>query len=189
VSVAAGYSGDYTGVTWSNNKIYPFWNDESVSPATDLQQIWSCALTPVVLAHDYSLGPWLSFPPVPYLINTNYTIKTKVTNLGSSAESSVPVKWFVDGLLINSANISLAAGASDSVANVFNSSIAGNHTLMYVATLGTDLDRTNDTIRTTVTVLTAMPPLCEEFSTASFPPTNWSVSGTYWDIRLPAASV
>ena len=103
-----------------------------------------------------------------------------MTNLGSSAESSVPVKWFVDGLLINSANISLAAGASDSVANVFNSSIAGNHTLMYVATLGTDLDRTNDTIRTTVTVLTAMPPLCEEFSTASFPPTNWSVSGTYW---------
>jgi hypothetical protein len=179
-SVAAGYAGDYSGITWSNNKMYPLWNDETISPSTDLHQVWSCALSPVLLTHDYAVGPWMNLPVSPLLINTNYTFKVKVSNLGTSAESTVPVKWYVDGSLIATTNISLAAGGVDSVANVYNTAVAGVHNLMYIAALGTDLDRTNDTIRTSVNMLASLPPLCEEFSTATFPPTSWTVSGTYW---------
>jgi hypothetical protein len=178
--VAAGYMGDYSGITCSNGKIYPFWNDPSINPGASLQQVWTCAINPVQLAHDYACGPFLGLPPSPLLINTNYNIKTRVTNNGSSGETSVPIKYFINGTLTNTTNLSLAAGGVDSVNNVFNTASPGTYQLMYVSALATDQDRTNDTVRATVNVVASLPPLCEQFEGGTFPPTGWSASGTWW---------
>jgi Secretion system C-terminal sorting domain len=112
----------------------------------------------VILAHDYACGPFLSYPGY-FIINTYYSIKTKVSNVGSSAETSVPIKFFVDNVLINITNLSLPAGGVDSVSNNWMTpGIAGSHTLMYVSALATDMDRTNDTVRMTINVLSSPPP-------------------------------
>ncbi len=180
-NISAGYMGDYSGITWSNGKFFPFWNDPSVNPGASLQQVWTCALNPIVLAHDFSCGPFLSVPQNFY-INLPYDIKAVVSNVGSSAETNVPINFYVDGTLINTTNVSETAGHIDSVTNTWQTGVAGNHTLMYVSSLATDQDRTNDTVRLTINVQANQPPLCEQFTTSTFPPTNWTLTngGTYW---------
>jgi len=119
-----------------------------------------CNAAPVPLAHDYACGPFLSIQPY-YIINTPYNIRTKVSNVGSSAETNVPIKFYADGSLINTINLSLAAGGVDSVTNPWQTAVPGNHSLMYVSALGTDMDRSNDTVRLSVNVLNGPPPrLC-----------------------------
>jgi len=174
--LAGGYQGDYTGITYGNGKFWPFWADNS----TGHYQTWTAGVSTVVLAHDYACGPFLSFPQSPLLTNTAYTIRTKVSNVGSSAESTVPVKFYVDGVLTNTTNLTLAVGGVDSVTNSWQTAVTGNHTLMYISALSTDLDRTNDTVRQTVNVLAALPSLCEQFATATFPPTSWTMTAGLW---------
>ncbi len=174
--LAGGYQGDYTGITYGNGKFWPFWAD----PSSGHYQTWTAGVSTVVLAHDYACGPFLSFPASPLLINTPYTIRTKVSNVGSNAESSVPIKFYVDGVLINTTNLSLGVGGVDSVSNVWQTAVTGSHTLMYISALTTDLDRSNDTVRATVSVLATLPSLCEQFSTTTFPPTSWTMTAGLW---------
>lgn len=151
--VGGGYMGDYIGITSGNGKVWPFWMDDR----TTNFQAWTCAVTfGPPPAHDIAAGPFLSLPNQ-FIINTNYTIRTKVANLGSSNETGVPIKFFINGTLTNTANINLNAGAVDSVSNTWNPTTAGFYTLMYVSALANDTNRTNDTVRTTVQVLNSAP--------------------------------
>ena len=139
---------------------------------------------PVVQAHDCSAGPSTSFPVGNVLVNTATNIKTRVANLGTSNETTVPVKFFINNVLTNTTNVNLTAGQVDSVNNVWTPVSVGTYNMMYVIALATDGDRTNDTVRGTVTVVSSLPPLCEQFTAATFPPTGWTeiFSGTnYWN--------
>ncbi len=182
-SIPAGYMGDYSGITWSNGKFYPFWNDPSINPAASLQQIWTCGINTVAFAHDFASGPFLSLPVGPVVINTAYNIKAKIQNEGASNESNVPVKFFADGVLLNTTNVNENAGQVDSVSNSWQTPVAGNHTLMYVTALSTDQDRSNDTVRTIIIVIASLPPLCEQFLTTTFPPTNWTQREGLWSFN------
>jgi hypothetical protein len=105
-----------------------------------------------VLAHDIAVGPFLSLPPQ-FVNGTSYNIKARVRNLGSSNETGIPLKLFVDGVQSGSTvNMNLNAGVTDSVSLPWVAQ-SGNHTLKVIASLGTDLNRNNDTVTTSVTVL------------------------------------
>ena len=173
--LAGGYQGDYTGITCGNGKFWPYWAESS----SGHYQVWTAG-TSLALAHDFACGPFLSLPVAPLYTNTPYNIKSKISNIGTSNETAVPVKYYVDGVLINTTNVNENAGAVDSVSNTWQSAVAGNHTLMYITALASDLNRVNDTVRTTVTLIALVPPLCEQFSTTTFPPTGWTVDGTWW---------
>jgi hypothetical protein len=108
-----------------------------------------------VLAHDYAVGPFLSLPST-FAVGTSYNIKAKVQNLGSTNETSVPIKFFVDNTQAGTVNMSLNAGAVDSVSFPWVA-VGGNHTLRIFSELSTDLNRANDTVRTNVFVLAGTP--------------------------------
>ena len=130
-------------------------------------------------AHDYATGPFLNLPQAPLLINTLYNIKTLIYNAGANAETNVPITFYINGTLTNTTNKSLAVNQVDSVNNAWTPTVAGTYTLKYISNLSTDLNRTNDTVQTTVNVLTSLPGLCEQFEGTTFPPTSWSGGGTY----------
>ena len=176
--LAGGYQGDYTGMTYSNGKFYPFWMDNS----SGIYQVWTVGITPLLNAHDIQCGPFLSLPTVFY-INSAYAIKTKVTNIGTNNETAVPVKFYINGVLVNTTNINLTAGQADSVSNSWTPTSPGGYTLKYISSLSTDTNRTNDTVITNITVFSSAGPLCEGFNSTTFPPSGWNVvyTGTnYW---------
>ena len=147
--VGGGYMGDYIGITSGNGKVWPFWMDDR----TTNFQAWTCEVTfGPPPAHDIAAGPFLSLPGQ-FIINTAYAIKTKVSNLGTSNETGVPVKFFINNSLTNTTNINLNAGAVDSVSYSWTPTTQGTYTLMYVSALSNDTNRTNDTVRATVQVL------------------------------------
>lgn len=182
---ASGYYGDYIAIAAHNNVIWPFWMDNRNGPA----QVYTAKVTlGPPPAHDVAIGPFMSFPPI-FLINTAYAIKTRIQNLGSSSETGVPVKWFINGTLTNTTNINLNTGQIDSVSNTWTPVSAGIYTLKYVSALANDTNRFNDTVQTSVTVYASIPPLCEGFNSSTFPPTGWSVTGsgsTYWSRQTPS---
>jgi len=109
-----------------------------------------------VFAHDIAAGPFLSLP-VQFAINNSYDIKTSVQNVGSSDETGIPVKFFINDTLNNTTNINLSSGAIDSVNNSWTPNVPGTYTLKYVSALANDTNRTNDTVITTVNVLNYIP--------------------------------
>ena len=109
----------------------------------------------VVLAHDYAVGPFLSMPTL-FTQGQTYNIKARIRNLGSSNESGVPIKFFVDNSQAGSVTFSLNAGATDSVSFPWTAA-GGNHTLRIWSELSTDLNRANDTVTTSVFVLNGTP--------------------------------
>lgn len=160
------------------------WNNEMGYGKVNANRFVRAILFPVIpLAHNISVGPFLSIPQGYLLVNTNYNIKTRLVNIGSNNETAIPVKFFVNGTLISITNINLTANQTDSVNNVWTASVPGTYNLMYVSGLGTDLDRNNDTVRTTINILSSLPDLCEDFILTVFPPAGWTetFSGTnYW---------
>jgi hypothetical protein len=147
--LAGGYQGDYIGICSGNNIIWPFWADNS----SGIYQVWTeKVLIGPPPAHDIVVGPWLSFPSQ-FVAGTAYTMRTKVTNGGTSSETNVPIKWWVNSVLTNTTNLNMTPGKVDSVSNSWTPAAAGNYTLMYCSGLSNDENRNNDTIRTTVTVL------------------------------------
>ncbi len=147
--LATGYQGDYTGIAYSNGKFWPFWCDNS----SGIYNTWTCGLQTISLAHDIAMGPFLSFPPF-LTSGSTYAIKGKATNLGTSTESSISVKWLINNVLTNTNTIpSLTSGQSDSVSNNWVVPAApGTYNLKYISSLGTDTNRVNDTIQTNVTI-------------------------------------
>ena len=151
--LATGYQGDYIGITSGNGKLWPVWMDNS----SGIYQVWTVEMTiGAPLAHDFLTGPFLSLPPL-FVANNPYNIRTKVTNLGSSNETGVPIRFFINGVLTNTTNINLNSGASDSVTNSWTPASPGTYTLTYASGLASDLNRANDTVRTTVTVQPSTP--------------------------------
>ena len=107
--------------------------------------------TGVQYAHNIGAGPFLSLPPL-FNAGTQYPIKAKISNLGTSNETGIPVKYFVNGAQLNSTTLNLNAGASDSVSFNWTPADSGNYTLKVVAALATDEYRANDTVTTVVHV-------------------------------------
>ena len=152
--LAGGYQGDYITITYAgNNKLFPFWADNS----SGIYQCWTVevAIGPP-LGHDIAVGPFLSMPSQ-FIINTPYTIKTKVQNVGTENETGIPIQFFISGTLTSTTNINLNSGAVDSVSNTWTPTSAGAYTLKYVSALTNDSNRTNDTVMTTVNVLPSVP--------------------------------
>jgi subtilisin-like proprotein convertase family protein len=151
--LATGYQGDYIGITSGNGKLWPVWMDNS----SGIYQVWTVEMTiGAPLAHDILTGPFLSLPGL-FVANNPHNIRTRVTNLGASNETGIPIRFFINSVLTNTTNINLNSGASDSVTNVWTPTSPGTYTLTYAAGLSTDLNRANDTIRTTVNVQPSTP--------------------------------
>ena len=146
--INSGYQGDYTGITYSNSYFFPFWMDNS----SGLYQVWTTPFNTVPPAHDIAIGPFLSLPNY-ILVGNSYNIKTKVTNVGTSAESNIPVKWFVNNTLINTNYISLlTSGQIDSASNSWTPVVPGSYNLKYVSSLLSDTNHFNDTIKTNIVI-------------------------------------
>jgi Secretion system C-terminal sorting domain/CARDB len=112
-----------------------------------------------VLAHDYAVGPFLGLQTT-YTMGVGTNIKARVRNVGSSNETNVPVKFFVGASQVGTANLSLNAGATDSVTFPWTPTTGGNQTLRVFSELSTDLNRANDTVTATVLVLAGTPTPC-----------------------------
>jgi len=100
----------------------------------------------VTFAHDYSITDFLSIPSL-WKKDSTYTVKAKVKNTGSSAETNVPVKLFVDNVPTGTpVNLSLAPGGIDSVSFQWTPTVsAGAHRLKIASALTTDENKFNDT--------------------------------------------
>jgi len=102
-------------------------------------------------AHNIAAGPFLSLPGS-FSAGTQYPIKAKISNLGTSNETGIPIKFFVNGTQASSTTLNLNASAVDSVSFNWTPATAGNYNLWIVSALATDEYRANDTVKTTVTV-------------------------------------
>lgn len=104
-----------------------------------------------IFAHNIAVGPFLSLPGV-FNVGTPKVIKAKVKNLGTSNESSIPIKFLINGTQINSIMMNLNAGAVDSVSFNWTPADTGTKVLKVIASLATDQYRANDTVTTIVNV-------------------------------------
>ncbi len=104
----------------------------------------------VIYTHDIGTGPFLSLP-ASFSAGTQYPIKARVKNYGSSNETGIPIKFFVNGAQLNSTTFNLNSGAVDSVSFYWTPD-SGNYTLAIVSALASDEYRANDTVKTTVHV-------------------------------------
>ncbi len=151
--LAGGYQGDYTGITSSSGsgKVFPFWADNS----SGIYQAWTVGITyGPPPANDVVVGPFLSLPGL-FTAGNNYAIKGKLTNGGTNAQTSLPVRFSVNGVIQTTNTVaSLPSNAVDSTS--FNwAPTAGTYTLKIFSGAAVDENRGNDTISTTVTVLPA----------------------------------
>ncbi|MBE2217050.1 MAG: T9SS type A sorting domain-containing protein [Ignavibacteria bacterium] len=152
--LAGGYQGDYTGCTYSSGsgKIFPFWADNS----SGTYQVWTSGITyGPPPANDVVVGPFLSLPGQ-FVAGSPYSIKGKVTNGGTNAQSNLPIRFTVNGGAPTTNTITnLPSGATDSSAFNWTPSTSGSYTLKIFSGAAVDENRANDTISTTVTVLPA----------------------------------
>lgn len=105
-------------------------------------------------ANDVATGPFLSFPGT-FTVNSPYTIKSRVTNIGTNSQSNIPMKFFVNGVQSGSTvNISsMNSGGVDSVSFGWTPTATGSYTLKIAHGLATDGNRLNDTVTAVVNVL------------------------------------
>jgi hypothetical protein len=103
----------------------------------------------VTYAHNIAVGPFLCLPESFYS-GTQYPIKAKVSNPGTSNETAVPFKFFVNGTQTNSTTLNLNSGAVDSVNFNWIPADTGSFTLSIVSALSNDEFRANDTVKTTI---------------------------------------
>lgn len=128
----------------------------------------------VTFTHDYSVPNFLSLPSS-WVKNTAYSVKAKVQNFGTSAETSVPIKFFVNGVLTGTPiNKSLVAGGIDSVSFPWTPTTAGAYNLKIASALTTDEYRGNDTASINITVLpgAVQTIFCDDFTATS----NWTLT-------------
>ncbi len=107
--------------------------------------------TGVQYTHDIGAGPFLSFPAL-FHAGIQYPIKARVKNYGTSNETGIPIKFFVNGAQLNSTTFNLNSGAVDSVSFNWTPSDPGDYTLAIVSALATDEYRANDTVKTSIHV-------------------------------------
>jgi subtilisin-like proprotein convertase family protein len=150
--LAGGYQGDYTGITTAAGKVWPFWADNS----SGIYQVWTTGITvgpPPV--NDVIVGPFLGLPSQ-FTQGQNHTIKARLQNGGTNGQTSLPVRFSVNGVIQTTNTIpSLPAGAVDSSSFTWNPATTGSFTLRVFSGAATDENRLNDTVTTTVLVLPA----------------------------------
>src|SRR4030095_12076862 len=148
--LAGGYQGDYTGVTTRNGKIWPFWAENS----SGIYQVWTAGVSygpPPV--NDVIVGPFLSLPGQ-FTAGTSYNIRAKVTNGGSAPQTSLPIRFSVNGVIQTTNTIpSLPPAAVDSSTFSWTPATQGTYTLRIFSGAAVDENRLNDTVTTTVNVL------------------------------------
>ncbi|MBE2228375.1 MAG: S8 family serine peptidase [Ignavibacteria bacterium] len=105
-------------------------------------------------ANDVAAGPFLSFPGS-FTVNTAYNIRSRISNIGTNAQTNVPCRFFVNGTIVGSTVTipSLPAGGNDSVTFSWTPTVVGNYTLKIATGLAVDNNRSNDTVTAVVTVL------------------------------------
>jgi len=152
--LAGGYQGDYTGITYSNGKIFPFWADDF----SGIYQVWTDGITfGPAPANDVVVGPFLSLP-AQFIINNAYSIRSRVTNGGTNGQTNLPVRFSVNGVLQTTNTItSLPASAIDSTTFSWTPTVPGTFTLRIFSGAAVDENRANDTVTTSVTVLASPP--------------------------------
>jgi hypothetical protein len=125
-------------------------------------------------AHDYAVGPFLSFPEQ-FVKDSSYSIKAAVKNLGTSNESNVPIKFFVNGSQLSATTLSLTSGQVDSVSFAWTPTTSGNFTLAIASALATDSNRYNDTVKTTINVIPSAiyTIFCDDFTGGT---ANWTIT-------------
>ena len=176
--LGGGYMGDYIGVAAGNGKVWAFWTDDKWAFPT-FQAMAGYITSGPPPANDVAVGPFLSFPSL-FLINSNYTIRARVQNIGTNGQTSLPIRFSINGVIQTTNTIpSLPAGAVDSSSFSWTTpGSAGTFVLRIFSGAAVDQNRLNDTVTATVNVLTALPPLCEQFTSSTFPPTDWSLTGS-----------
>ncbi len=85
--------------------------------------------TGVIYTHNIGAGPFLSLPAL-FVVGTQYPIKARIKNYGTSNETGIPIKFFVNGAQLNSTTLNLNAGAVDSVSFNWTPSDSGQYTLL-----------------------------------------------------------
>jgi hypothetical protein len=160
--LAGGYQGDYIGITHAAGKIWPFWADNS----SGIYQVWTDGITyGPAPANDVIVGPFLSLPSQ-FIINNAYSIKARVTNGGTNAQTSLPVRFSVNGVLQTTNTIpSLPPSAIDSTTFSWTPTAPGAYTLRIFSGAAVDENRANDTVTTSVTVLSAPPTVINQCRT------------------------
>ncbi|MCC7158342.1 MAG: S8 family serine peptidase [Ignavibacteria bacterium] len=128
------------------------WNNEMGYGLVNARLLLASLAPP--LANDVSTGPYLSFPAT-FKVGTAYNVRSLVTNAGTSGQTNIPMKFFINGVQTGSTiNIaSLLAGASDSVTYSWTPSVIGPHTLKIAHGLAVDGNRNNDTVTAVIDVL------------------------------------
>lgn len=123
-----------------------------------------------ITIHDIITGPFFDLQGQTS-INTQVPVKVKILNNGTVNEPVVPVKFFINGTLVNTTNKNLNPGQTDSVINTWTPTSAGIYNLMYVSSLPQDTNRYNDTVKTVITVLNNMTSYCigTDAISANFP--------------------
>lgn len=95
-------------------------------------------------AHNIGVGPFLSLPGA---FNQRTTvIKAKVSNLGTSNETGIPISFVVNGTQVSTITLNLNAGAVDSVSFNWIPADTGAQVLKVISSLATDQYRANDTV-------------------------------------------
>jgi hypothetical protein len=110
-----------------------------------------CEGTNQAYAHNIGVGPFLSLPGF-FNVGVTKAIKAKILNLGTSNESGIPIKFFVNGTQTGSISINLNAGAVDSVSFNWTPTDTGTVNLRIVSALSNDESRYNDTVSANVRV-------------------------------------
>jgi len=107
-------------------------------------------------ANDVAAGPFLSFPSS-FTVNTAYNIRSRISNIGTSAQTNVPVKFFVNGTVTGSTVTiaNLPSGGNDSATWSWTPTVVGSYTLKIASALAVDNNRANDTVSATINVLPA----------------------------------
>ncbi len=135
------------GNTWNNEMGYGIINANLA--------LLAVGPPPSLPANDVVAGPYLSLP-TSFTVNLSYTIKAKITNGGTNAQTNLPVRFSINGTTLTTNTIAaLPSGAVDSSSFAWTPTAAGSYTLRIISAAAIDENRTNDTVTQVVTVAPA----------------------------------
>lgn len=135
---------------------------QNAYPWTPIQIIFSlykaigirCEGTGTTYAHNFGAGPFLNLPSI-FNVGTQKLVKAKITNFGTTNETGVPIKFFVNGAQVSFIYMNLNAGQVDSVSFSWTPTDTGTKNIRIISALSNDQFRANDTVQANVHVLPA----------------------------------
>ncbi|MBL7127879.1 MAG: T9SS type A sorting domain-containing protein [Ignavibacteria bacterium] len=137
--------------------------------------VWRRHLSEIISGnHDFSAGPFIDFPEV-FIKDSSYHIKARITNEGREPETNVPIRFLINGTQVGYYLRTLPAGGIDTVDFTWTPHTAGDFNVAIASALPTDINRSNDTVKTDVRVYSspALPIFCDDFSGGT---ANWTIT-------------